>query len=154
MDRADEQVMRLRLATFAILALGLAATDLLVNSFLSSASWDLHQRSSSWTVLSLLFLVCLIPVAALPSWICTGAAAVVAAGVLGSVVSAMVNHGGVPDPLVLGGTAFNLGDVFLLGGLPILMVVVAETAIHHREVIDRHIPPRRWEHALRRKLGV
>jgi hypothetical protein len=146
--------MRLRLASFLVLAVGLAAVDLLVNSFLPSASWDLHQRSSIWTVLSLLFLVGLIPIAALPSWICTGAAAVVAGGVLGSVVSTMGNGGGVPDPLVLGGTAFNLGDVFLLGGLPILIVVVAETAIQHREVIDRHIPPRRWELALRRKLGV
>jgi hypothetical protein len=146
--------MRLRLALFVALASGLAAVDLLVNALVPIASWEYHQRASIWAVLSLLFLVGLAPMAALPSWFCSSAAGVVGGGVLGSVVSAGMHGGGVADPLVLGGTAFNLGDVFMLLGTPVLMVSVAATMIQHRDAIDRRIPPRRWELALRRKLGL
>jgi hypothetical protein len=47
-----------------------------------------------------------------------------------------------------------LADVFVLAGAPVLVVALARVAIRHRETIDRLIPPRRWELALRRRLGL
>ena len=64
-------------------------------------------------------------------------------------------HGGrVPNPLVAGTVALNLADVFVLAGAPVLIVALARVTIRHRDRVDRIIPPRRWELALRRRLGL
>ena len=146
--------MRLRLALFLAVTAALAAVDLLVDARVPAASWEFHHRTSTWIVLATLFLAGLALLALLPSLTCAVAAGIVAGGVLGSLVSAAMHGGGVADPLVAGGTAFNLGDVFVIVGLPVLMVPTAATAIRHRDAIDRRIPPRRWEHHVRRKLGL
>jgi len=150
----DEFVVRVRLAIIVALALVLAGIDLLVNALVPAASWDYHQRSETWSVLLWLLLAGLVLLAGLPSRFCAYAAGVVAGGVLGSLVAARAHGGAVPDPLVASGTAFNLGDVLIMGAVPVLMVAVATTAIRHRDAIDRRIPPRRWELAVRRKLGL
>ncbi len=59
-----------------------------------------------------------------------------------------------PNPLVVGPVAFNLADVLIVCAAPILIVALTRIAIRHRAFIDRHIPPRRWEVALRRRLGL
>ena len=150
----DELVVRVRLAIVVCLALALSGIDLLVNAFVPAASWDYHQRSQTWSVLLWLVLAGLGLLAAVPSRVAACAAGVVAGGVLGSLVAATAHGGAVPDPLVAGSTAFNLGDVLIVGGVPLLMISLAAAAIRHRDTIDRHIPPRRWEVALRRKLGL
>jgi hypothetical protein len=43
---------------------------------------------------------------------------------------------------------------FALVGVPVLVFALARVSIRNREQIDRLIPPRRWELALRRRLGL
>jgi lipoprotein signal peptidase len=76
---------------------------------------------------------------------------VTAGGALGNLVSAG-RYGAVPNPLRVGGSegiVFNLADVFVVGGLVLLVVALASISVRHR---DRLIPPRRWEQRLVRWL--
>jgi hypothetical protein len=146
--------MLLRLSLVLAPALTLAAVDLAVKAQLTTKDWDFHQRSHAWSVLAVAVLAVLLALAVLPSRLVALAAGVVAGGVLGNVVSAHEHGGSVPNPLVVGPLASNLADVFVLVGAPILVVALARVSIRHREVIDRLIPPRRWELALRRRLGL
>ena len=139
---------------FVVPAALLVGVDLLVEALAPTSSWDVHQRSPGWSLAALVWLGGLLALAVLPSRLSATAAGVVAGGVLGNVVSALRHGGRVPNPLVVATTAFNLADVWILAGLPILMLALARVAIHQRAVIDRFIPPRRWERALRRKLGL
>ena len=67
-------------------------------------------------------LVAVLVLALLPSRLVAAAAGVVAGGVLGNVISAYRHGGRVPNPLVVGTVAFNLADVFVLAGVPVLIV--------------------------------
>ena len=146
--------MLLRLSLVLAPALTLAAVDLAVKAAFATKGWDFHQRSHAWSVLAVALLAVLLVLAVLPSRLVAAAAGVVAGGVLGNVVSAHEHGGSVPNPIVIGAFAFNLADVFVLLGVPILVVALARVSIRHRELIDRLIPPRRWELALRRRLGL
>ena len=146
--------MLLRLSLFLVPALTLAAVDLAVKALLATKDWDFHPRSHAWSVLAVAVLAVLLVFAVLPSRLVAVAAGVVAGGVLGNVLSAHEHGGRVPNPLVVGPVASNLADVFVLVGAPVLMVALARVSIRHRDVIDRLIPPRRWEIALRRRLGL
>jgi len=149
-----QPVMLLRLSLFLAPALTLAAVDLAVKALLATKDWDFHPRSHAWSVLAVVVLAVLLVFAVLPSRLVAVAAGVVAGGVLGNVLSAHEHGGRVPNPLVVGPVASNLADVFVLVGAPVLVVALARVSIRHREVIDRLIPPRRWELALRRRLGL
>jgi len=146
--------MLLRLMLVLAPALALAAVDLAVKAAFPTKGWDFHQRSHAWSVLTISVLVVLLLLAVLPSRLVATAAGVVAGGVLGNVVSAHQHGGRVPNPLVVGAFALNLADVFVLVGVPVLVFALARASISHRELIDRLIPPRRWELALRRRLGL
>ncbi len=146
--------MRLRLSLVFVLGTALAAADLGVKALVPTAAWDFHQRSHAWSFVLVVLLVVVAVLAVLPSRVIAVAAGVVAAGVLGNLVSAHRHGGRVPNPLVVGTVAFNLADVFVLIGLPVLIAGLARVTIAHRERIDRLIPPRRWEMALRRRLGL
>jgi len=146
--------MLLRLPLVLVPTLVLAGIDLIVKTSVTTTAWDFHQRSFAWSFSAVVLLVVLLALAVLPSRLVATAAAVVAGGVLGNVVSARLHGGSVPNPLILGDVAFNPADVFVLAGLPVLTFALARVAIRHRDVIDRHIPPRRWELALRRRLGL
>jgi lipoprotein signal peptidase len=146
--------MLLRLSLVLAPALTLAAIDLAVKAAFATKDWDFHQRSHAWSVLAVVVLAVLLVFAVLPSRLVAAAAGVVAGGVLGNVVSAREHGGSVPNPIVIGSFALNLADVFVLVGVPVLVVALARVSIRHRETIDRLIPPRRWELALRRRLGL
>lgn len=146
--------MPLRLSLFLAPALALAAVDLAVKAELRTKGWDFHQRSHAWSILAVAILVVLLVLAVLPSRLVATAAGVVAGGVLGNVVSAHQHGGRVPNPLVVGAFALNLADVFVLVGVPVLMLALVRVSIRNRERIDRLIPPRRWELGLRRRLGL
>ncbi len=146
--------MARRLALVVSLAAALAAADLAVNALVATDAWDFHQRSQAWSVVALVLLVALIAVGLLPSLLVSVAAGVAAGGVAGNIVSARLHGGRVPNPLVVGPVAFNLADVLIVCAAPILIVALARVAIRHRAFIDRHIPPRPWEVALRRRLGL
>ncbi|MHB8643463.1 MAG: hypothetical protein ACYDA3_11340 [Gaiellaceae bacterium] len=146
--------MVLRLSLILVPALAVAGLDLAVKAAVTTTAWNFHQRSYTWSVIAVVFLVVLLALAVLPSRLVATAAGVVAGGVLGDVVSARLHGGSVPNPLVLGDVALNPADVFVLAGLPVLTFALARVAIAHRDLIDRRIPPRRWELALRRRLGL
>jgi Signal peptidase (SPase) II len=132
----------------------LAAADLATNARLPTAAWDYHQRSAAWSIVAVAMLAALLLVGLLPSRLASLAAGVTAGGVAGNVISARLHGGRVPNPLVAAGVAFNLADVVVLAGAPLLTLALARVAIGHRAVIDRHIPPRPWERRLRRRLGL
>ena len=146
--------MRLRLPLVIGVALCLAVVDLALKAAFATKGWDFHQRSHAWSVLTVALLVVVLLLAVLPSRLVAAGAGIVAGGVLGNVVSAHRHGGRVPNPLVVGAFAFNLADVFVLVGVPLLVFALARVAIRHRDRIDRLIPPRRWELALRRRLGL
>jgi hypothetical protein len=146
--------VRLRLPLLLAPALTLAAIDLVVKDVVATRSWDYHQRSYAWSVSAISLLAVVLALVVLRSRLVAIAAGIVAGGILGNLVSAHGHGGEVPNPLTLGTVAFNLADVFVLAGIPLLVVALARIAIKSRDTIDRLIPPRRWELALRRKLGL
>ena len=109
---------------------------------------------AAWSIVALVLLGALLAVGLLPSLVVSLAAGVAAGGVAGNIVSARLHDGRVPNPLVVGPVAFNLADVLVVCAAPILTVALARVAIWHRSFIDRHVPPRPWEVALRRRLGL
>jgi hypothetical protein len=132
----------------------LAAADLATNARLPTAAWDYHQRSPGWSIAAVAMLAALLLVGLVPSRLASLAAGVTAGGVAGNVISADLHGGRVPNPLVAAGVAFNLADVLVLAGAPLLTLALARVAIGHRAFIDRHVPPRPWERRLRRRLGL
>jgi hypothetical protein len=146
--------MASRIALVLVPAALLAGADLAANAALPTAAWDYHQRSHAWSVVAVALLAVLLLLGLLPSRLASLAAAVAAGGVAGNAVSAHLHGGRVPNPFVAGGVAFNLADVLVLAAAPVLTVALARVAIRHRTFIDRHVPPRRWELGLRRRLGL
>jgi hypothetical protein len=144
----------LRLALFLAPAAFLLAVDLAVNAVLPTSAGNFHHRSEAWAALAAGLVAVLLLLAGLPSRFVAFAAGVVAGGVLGDLVSAQQHGGRVPNPIVAGPFALNLADVFVLAGVPVMVVALARVSIHHRDRIDRLIPPRRWEVALRRFLKL
>ncbi|HUJ92964.1 MAG TPA: hypothetical protein VLW05_09700 [Gaiellaceae bacterium] len=143
-----------RLVLVVSTVLALAAADLVLKALLPTTAWDYHQRSHAWSVVALVLLGALLLVGLLPSRLASVAAAIAAGGVAGNVLSARMHGGRVPNPLVVGTLAFNLADVLVVVAAPLLTVALVRVAIRNRAFIDRHVPPRPWEHALRRRLGL
>ena len=142
--------MLLRLTLVLVPATVLAAVDLAVKAALPMRAWDFHQRSQAWSALTTALVVVLLLLALLPSRLVAISAGVVAGGVLGDLVSARQHGGRVPNPIVLGSFALNPADIFVLAGVPVMVFALARVSIRHRESL---IPPRRWEAALRRRVG-
>jgi Signal peptidase (SPase) II len=146
--------MLLRLSLVLAPALALAAIDLGVKAAFPTSRWDFHQRSHAWSVLTICLLVVVLLLAVLPSRLVAVAVGIVAGGILGNVISAHRHGGRVPNPIVVDQVALNPADVFVLVGVPVLMFALARVSIDNRRHIDRLIPPRRWELALRRRIGL
>lgn len=142
--------MPLRLTLVLVPAVVVVAIDLAVNTAMPLKVSDLHQRSQLWSVLTGALVVVLLLLAVVRSRLVAGSAGVVAGGVLGNLVSAHQHGGRVPNPIVVGSYALNIADVFVLAGVPLLVVALARISIRHR---DQLIPPRRWEAALRSRLS-
>jgi hypothetical protein len=137
-------------ATVSVAAAALAAIDLATKALVTAPAWALHQRSHGWVALSLVLLAVAGALAAAPARASGAGATLLVGGVLGNLVSALAHGLRVPNPLVVGGLAFTLADVFVLAGLAALVWSLAELAIRYR----RHLlPPRRWERALLRRLS-
>jgi hypothetical protein len=146
--------MRLRLLLTSAATLAGAALDLGLDQVRPGSILDLHQRSTTWAAFTFVLLVVVLALTVLPSRLAALSAGVVAGGIVGNLVSSLTNRSRIPNPLILGHVAFNLGDVLIVAGVPVLVFALARVAIRNREHIDRHIPPRRWELVLRRKLGL
>jgi hypothetical protein len=128
--------MRNRIAILVCVALPLAGLDLLVKSALPTDPFLFHQRSGTWMVSSTVLLCFLLLLARLPSRLLATSAGVLAAGVLGNLVSAGLHRGLVPNPFVVDNgdfeIAFNLADLFVLGDIVLLIAAGLRTAVRYR----------------------
>jgi lipoprotein signal peptidase len=114
-------------------ALAVAGADL-VDKLLQPTPPELfHPRSASYVaVVAVLALALAWFVWRVRSRALSVAAGVAVGGALANAVSAVAWSGGVPDPLVAGGFAFNLADLFALAGVAALIVVAASLALTSR----------------------
>jgi hypothetical protein len=142
-----------RLFLVIVPAAGLAAADLLVKLTVATPPWHFHGRSNAWVLLSLVLLVAALLLTLVPSRLVAFAAGLMSGGVLGNLLSAVFDGNQVPNPLQIGdasgGIAFNLADVFFLGGNVLLTIALMVVTIQNRR---RLIPPRSWEQAVRERL--
>ncbi len=125
--------MGARRRSLVLIAVALAALDLVEK--LREPVYC-HPRSPGYIVLGAALLcavVAFVPrVTSRALAVCGGVAA---AGALGNLVSALAWRGGVPNPLVLGEVAFNLADVFAVGGALSLVIGAAAFALRHPELL-------------------
>jgi len=68
-------------------------------------------------------------------------AGVAAGGALATLVSGVAWSGGVPDPLVAGGVAFNVADLAIAAGDPLLVIAVCAYAWTNRADLSRPVLP-------------
>lgn len=141
MRSADDPRVRGRIAIVVFLAVPLAGIDLFVKSVLPTAPLLFHRRSGEWMILSVVVLVFALLLTRLPSRLLAGSAGLLAAGVLGNLVSARLHHGRVPNPFVIVRgdleLAFNLADLFVLGGIVLLTVAAARLAVRYRHLLPQ-----------------
>ena len=95
-----------------------------------------HDRSAlALALMALVALGLLVLVPRIPWAPVAVGAGVAAGGTIGNLVSLLIWSGGVPDPLVApvasGDIAFNLADVFVLGGDALLLCAAAVYALRH-----------------------
>ncbi len=143
-----------RLLGVLVAAVVLSAIDLQLNSVLTTPDWAYHHRSGAWVAACLVTLAGTVVATRVPSAAVAVGAGLLAGGVLGNLVSALVNGGSVPDPLLIGthiGIAFNIADVFTLSGILLSFGGLMAVVIANR---DRLPPPRRAERWLLRRVGL
>jgi lipoprotein signal peptidase len=131
-DRGSVRNRRVLLVTTAVLV---AAADL--GYKLSVAAPYHHLRSTAVVGVAGVVIVALVVlVPRLPSRAAAMGAGLAAGGALGNLVSVLAWSEGVPDPLVVAGArygvAFNLADVFALGGDALLLSAAALYAMRNR----------------------
>jgi lipoprotein signal peptidase len=131
-DRGSVVRRRTLLVTAAVVV---AAIDL-VHKAAVPATYH-HLRSPLIAALAaavIALLVTLVP--RLPSQAASLGAGLAAGGALGNLVSVLAWSDGVPDPLVVAGTrygvAFNLADVFALGGDALLLSAAVIYTLRNR----------------------
>jgi len=119
------------------LALSLSAIDLAEKA---REPADGHPRSFGYVLLAAALLGALVVfVPRVPSRALSLAGGVAGAGALGNLVSALAWRSGVPNPLVFGEVAFNLADVFAVGGATALVVGAATFALRHSDELRRPV---------------
>jgi lipoprotein signal peptidase len=119
-----------------------AAIDL-VHKTVTSAEYH-HARTPYVTLLMgalIVALVVLVP--RLPSNVAAAGAGVACGGALGNLVSLLAWSQGVPDPFVVAGAthglAFNLADLFAVGGDSLLLSVVILLGLQRRAALGEQI---------------
>ncbi len=116
-------------------ALVFASIDLLHKAFVPA---DIHHARTPYVTLVMAALIAslVILVPRLPSNAAAVGAGVACGGALGNLVSVLAWTQGVPDPIVVVGTtrglAFNLADLFAVGGDALLLSAVVLHGLHRR----------------------
>jgi lipoprotein signal peptidase len=134
--------MQARRVLLVCTALVFAAIDL-VHKSLTYAEFH-HARTPYVTLLMgalIAALVILVP--RLPSNLAAIGAGVACGGALGNLVSLLAWTQGVPDPFVIVGAthglAFNLADLFSVGGDSVLLSVVILLGLQRRAALRQHV---------------
>jgi hypothetical protein len=129
----------MRVAVLLAVALPLAAADLWLKTIAATPPWAYHERSAGWILLCLVLLPVLLLVTRVPSALVPPAAGLLAAGVIGNVMSAAWNDLYVPNPIVVQGErgflAFNLADVFAVVGIVLLFSAIAAWLVRNRSLL-------------------
>jgi lipoprotein signal peptidase len=134
--------MHARRALLVCTALVFATIDL-VHKSLSYAEFH-HARTPYVTlVMGALITALVVLVPRLPSNAAAIGAGIACGGALGNLVSLLAWTQGVPDPFVVAGAthglAFNLADVFAVGGDSILLSVVVLLGLRRRAALRQPI---------------
>jgi lipoprotein signal peptidase len=134
--------MQARRALLICTALVFAAIDL-VHKTLTYAEFH-HARTPYVTVVMgalIAALVVLVP--RLPSNVAAIGAGIACGGALGNLVSLLAWTQGVPDPFVVAGAthglAFNLADLFAVGGDSVLLSVVMLLGLQRRAALHEPV---------------
>jgi lipoprotein signal peptidase len=130
--------MQVRRLIVVVTTLLFAAIDLVHKSVVYAQFH--HARTPYVTLLMgalILALVILVP--RLPSNVAAVGAGIACGGALGNLVSLLLWAQGVPDPFVIEGTthglAFNLADLFAVGGDSVLLSVVILLGLQRRAAL-------------------
>ena len=149
--------MRNRIAIVLLVAVPLAGIDLFVKHVLPTAPFFFHRRSGEWMILSAVVLLFTLLLARLPSRLLACSAGLFAAGVLGNLVSARLHDGLVPNPFVIVNKdwvlAFNLADLFALGGIVLLTAATLRVTVRYRHVLPQSTVAARLVRRLRSLLA-
>ncbi|TML66460.1 MAG: hypothetical protein E6G13_13675 [Actinobacteria bacterium] len=108
-------------------------------AYKASTPADYHHVRSPFAAVAMagfvLALVAVVP--RFPSRFAHVGAGIAAGGALGNLISVLAWSQGVPDPIVWQGAthgiAFNLADVFALGGDALLLGAIAVHSLRHRD---------------------
>jgi lipoprotein signal peptidase len=130
--------MQARRALLICTALVFAAIDL-VHKTLTYAEFH-HARTPYVTlVMGALIIALVVLVPRLPSNVAAIGAGIACGGALGNLVSLLAWTQGVPDPFVVAGAthglAFNLADLFAVGGDSVLLSVVVLLGLQRRAAL-------------------
>jgi len=132
---SNMQTRRLLLVCTALL---FAAIDLVYKSF---AYAEFHHARTPYVTLLMgaLIAALVVLVPRLPSNIAAVGAGIACGGALGNLVSLLAWSQGVPDPFVIVGAthglAFNLADLFAIGGDSVLLSVVILLGLQRRAAL-------------------
>ena len=130
--------MRTRRLLLVCTALVFAAIDLVHKSF---ASAEFHHARTPYVTLLMgaLIAALVVLVPRLPSNVAAVGAGIACGGALGNLVSLLAWSQGVPDPFVIAGAthglAFNLADLFAVGGDSLLLSVVILLGLQSRAAL-------------------
>lgn len=106
----------------------------------ASAPVNGHPRGAGYALVAAaltVLLVLFVPRA--PSRVLAVAGGVAAAGALGNLVSVLAWRGGIPNPIVAGGLAFNVADVCAVTGAAGLVVGAAVFALRNPALLRQPI---------------
>jgi lipoprotein signal peptidase len=99
-----------------------------------------HPRSVAYVVLAAVLVAALVAlVPRVPSTWFAAVGGVATAGALGNGVAAVAWRGGVPNPIVAGGIAFNIADVCTATGAIALVTGAAVLALTRRDELARPV---------------
>jgi hypothetical protein len=128
-----------RAAIVCAVAIPLAAADLVWTDLATTPGWAYHARSPGWLALSIALLLGAFVLARIPSDAVLVASGVMAGGVLGNALAAILHGLRVPNPIVATAgdavIAFNLADVFTTTGTLALTVALAVVLVRNRHLL-------------------
>jgi lipoprotein signal peptidase len=119
--------VKLRRTLLVCIAVSFAAIDLVHKSF---ATAEFHHARAPFVtlVIAALIVALVVVVPRVPSDAAAIGAGIACGGALGNLISLLAWSQGVPDPLVVAGSmrgvAFNLADLFALGGDALLLSAI------------------------------